>query len=548
MADVQGTFYQASKVRIGTSPSSPGLIIGTVPTTPVNPDGSGSSHLPVAIGSPANGLSITSGQVLSIGLASAGITGALSGTDWSTFNNKQNALVSGTNIKTINGNSLLGSGDMVINSSPIIIVNESSLFSTELVGTGSLSIATNSIFLGRYAGFEATNASASNYLGFNSGSSATNAYRSNFLGPNSGQNATSANDSNFLGVNAGRDATNASLSNLLGYQTGYTFSGNNIGANNIIIGTNISLPNATANAINLGGVLFATGTYANIVGDPSITANAGGRIGILTVTPSATLDVNGDAILSGTSRYLNFNATSGGSGYGFRDNAGTIQWKNSGGSWADITAGGDHLPVTIGSPANGLSITSGQVLTLEIGDGLGIDGYGRLEATGGGSIGAGAGLSLDGSDIQLGNDGVGVIDISDTDVFVDGFKVFYQGVDLDTSISEFKITGTEIDLSVYSNDEDELSSAISLSPNEFTISHTKNSVSQFIRFGGTGDVFEIFDQINSKGLEESSDYSANKTDFSYITPAWIKYQSGFDPLVPQYFTHDGDGNFAWVDI
>ena len=46
--------------------------------------------------------------------ASALTRGALSSTDWSTFNNKQDALVSGTNIKTVNNNSLLGSGNLNI--------------------------------------------------------------------------------------------------------------------------------------------------------------------------------------------------------------------------------------------------------------------------------------------------------------------------------------------------------------------------------------------------------------------------------------------------
>jgi hypothetical protein len=40
--------------------------------------------------------------------------GLLTSTDWTTFNNKQSALVSGTNIKTINGASILGSGNIVI--------------------------------------------------------------------------------------------------------------------------------------------------------------------------------------------------------------------------------------------------------------------------------------------------------------------------------------------------------------------------------------------------------------------------------------------------
>jgi hypothetical protein len=46
--------------------------------------------------------------------ASATNRGALSNTDWSTFNAKQPTLVSGTNIKTINSTSLLGSGDITI--------------------------------------------------------------------------------------------------------------------------------------------------------------------------------------------------------------------------------------------------------------------------------------------------------------------------------------------------------------------------------------------------------------------------------------------------
>jgi hypothetical protein len=44
--------------------------------------------------------------------ASASTTGYLTSTDWDTFNDKQAALVSGTDIKTINGNNILGSGNL----------------------------------------------------------------------------------------------------------------------------------------------------------------------------------------------------------------------------------------------------------------------------------------------------------------------------------------------------------------------------------------------------------------------------------------------------
>ena len=51
---------------------------------------------------------------ISISQSGSGASGYLSSTDWSTFNGKQATLVSGTNIKTINSTTLLGSGDIAI--------------------------------------------------------------------------------------------------------------------------------------------------------------------------------------------------------------------------------------------------------------------------------------------------------------------------------------------------------------------------------------------------------------------------------------------------
>jgi|VirMetMinimDraft_7_1064189.scaffolds.fasta_scaffold00047_39 hypothetical protein len=51
---------------------------------------------------------------ISMSAASATGDGYLSSGDFATFNSKQDALVSGTNIKTVNGNSLLGSGNLAI--------------------------------------------------------------------------------------------------------------------------------------------------------------------------------------------------------------------------------------------------------------------------------------------------------------------------------------------------------------------------------------------------------------------------------------------------
>ena len=59
------------------------------------------THDPVTLGT-ANGLSLV-GQILSLGLASNGVTGALSGTDWATFNSKEPAISAGTTAQYFRG-------------------------------------------------------------------------------------------------------------------------------------------------------------------------------------------------------------------------------------------------------------------------------------------------------------------------------------------------------------------------------------------------------------------------------------------------------------
>lgn len=63
-------------------------------------------------GSGVISIDYTNGQA-----ASGSNKGFLTSADWTTFNGKQDLLVSGTNIKTINGNTLLGSGDITISGS-----------------------------------------------------------------------------------------------------------------------------------------------------------------------------------------------------------------------------------------------------------------------------------------------------------------------------------------------------------------------------------------------------------------------------------------------
>ena len=81
--------------------------------------------------------------------ASATTRGALSSANWSAFNGKQDALVSGTNIKTVNGNSLVGSGN--VNIGPKLI-GWSGVLGTTTTGTTltvchSLKIPANTLSL-----------------------------------------------------------------------------------------------------------------------------------------------------------------------------------------------------------------------------------------------------------------------------------------------------------------------------------------------------------------------------------------------------------------
>lgn len=67
--------------------------------------------------------------------------GYLSSADWIAFNNKQEALVSGTNIKTVNGNSLLGSGGLSVQPTLVSGTNIKTVNGNSLLGSGDVTIS-----------------------------------------------------------------------------------------------------------------------------------------------------------------------------------------------------------------------------------------------------------------------------------------------------------------------------------------------------------------------------------------------------------------------
>ncbi|NSW46624.1 MAG: hypothetical protein HPY79_12515, partial [Bacteroidales bacterium] len=68
--------------------------------------------------------------------------------------------------------------------------------------------------------------------------------------------------------------------------------------------------------------------------DARIMLEANDRLIFATTTNGRQLSIHSTGIaLSGSSRYINFNTTFDASGYGFRDNGGTLEYKHSGGTW-----------------------------------------------------------------------------------------------------------------------------------------------------------------------------------------------------------------------
>ena len=156
--------------------------------------------------------------------------------------------------------------------------------------------STNSNFIGTTAGEEAINAQESNFIGYYAGYQATDAQKSNFIGYTVGRSASNAAYSNFLGYSAGDYAVNASHSILIGSRAGYNnlaTANNSVGPNNIILGTNITLPPASKDSINIGGLIFATGSHSDFLAINPLPTPAGGNVGINIYPPLYNFHVSG---------------------------------------------------------------------------------------------------------------------------------------------------------------------------------------------------------------------------------------------------------------
>jgi hypothetical protein len=188
----------------------------------------------------------------------------------------------------------------------------------------------NNVLVGYKSGYSVTTGGSNTFLGWSSGYSNTTgtmnvqvgyyASRYNITGASNvcvgyeagrGVSTNSYNRCVFLGHRAGQVITTGQGNIAIGYQTG-----NNItdGQYNIAIGYDIDPLTAS------GDYQFVIGnaTYPFLRGDMSIYALA----------------------IYGANGYLNFNTTLGETGYGIRDNAGNMEYKDSGGSWTTMSGAG----------------------------------------------------------------------------------------------------------------------------------------------------------------------------------------------------------------
>lgn len=258
----------------------------------------GAGNINVVIGLTGNGpitTAILTGGIgsISINQSTTSSNGYLSSTDWNTFNGKQASLVSGTNIKTINGTSILGSGDIVAGAPSMLESNATDL---TLWNNGKGNVLTNTSF-GDGALRGCLGGDSNTAIGYQSLYSLTYGQFNVAVGRNALKMATSGGYNTAIG-NDTLDAVTTATSNVaVGYNS---LSALTTGSQNTAVGHG-------------SGSLITTGTQNTAIGQGALDACISGAYNVALgvdalggiITSSDNVGIGNGSLRSSTAGFQN---------------------------------------------------------------------------------------------------------------------------------------------------------------------------------------------------------------------------------------------------
>ncbi len=234
-------------------------------------------------------------------------------------------------------------------------------------GSGaSTNDSSNNVILGYRSGYLIDDADNNILLGYQAGDNITNGDNNIIIGYDlDASSATVNNELRIGGILQGDTSTLAAQFNgTLAVTDTATFNNNiriqdsdntnyaTINSANLSADYTVSIPTITANdtfcleslgncgntnPILQGGNSFGQAVTIGSNDSQNLVLETNNTVA-LTIDDSQNVALNQGLALSGSNSYLNFGAVLGATGYGIRDNAGTLQYKDSAGSWTNLSS------------------------------------------------------------------------------------------------------------------------------------------------------------------------------------------------------------------
>jgi hypothetical protein len=288
---------------------------------------------------------------------------------------KQDKLISGTNIKTVNGNTLLGSGNLNVGSVTSIATSYP-LYGGTITNSGTIGLAYDAISLG-------LNGSLQLYAKYNDAIWNANTLKGTFLStpftPTAGQ-YLAYDGTSWTPTTPSFANTNLSFT---GTSSPITLNSSNGTDVTITAGTGISLSgtssnltiNATASGVTgLGSTNYMT--YWNGTTSLASTSIAYGTsfvglgFGVAPASVTHAIHINNDALrLQNNATIIDKNNSGGASGYVLSGTGGAgVQWASLSSLGADMSTSNELQSLSTTGAAGNISISSGNTVTLNVND------------------------------------------------------------------------------------------------------------------------------------------------------------------------------------